>query len=350
MKACVKETPWKQPTSANTRSFSSCWQLPASWCRLLVRLGLNAILGFLLVGVLLSPSVLGSQSDLLPFLKTFMISDAEGLTSLGELGVVFLLFLIGLELSFERLVVLRKLVFGLGGLQVVLTTAALYAGGRLLGLTPEQALLVGAAFSLSSTAIVIQLFSESRRLSSQPGRVSFAILLMQDLAVIPILLLGSILGGDSAQSLGIGIGKALLQAAIAVTAIVVIGRYMLRPLLRMVAGTNSADLFMAIVLLIAVGAGAMASYLGLSMALGAFIAGLTLAETEYRRAIEAILEPFKGLLLGAFFLLVGISVDLGVVHAKPFRDPRSRHRHHAAQGGDHLWACPRHEDCACGEP
>lgn len=284
---------------------------------LLVRLGVSSILGFLLVGVFLSPSVAGKLTAYLPFISPLTMSDAEGFTAVGELGVVFLLFLIGLELSFERLYRMRRLVFGLGGLQVVLSAALLYGFGRLFGLEPETALIVAAALSLSSTAIVIQLYSDSKRLSSQPGRTAFAILLMQDLAVIPILLLGGALGGEQSSSLAFGIGKSVVLAVIAVSVILMIGRFVLKPLLRMVAGTNSSDLFMAIVLLIAVGAGAVASYLGLSMALGAFIAGLTLAETEYRRAIEAILEPFKGLLLGAFFLLVGISVDLGVVIANP---------------------------------
>ena len=285
---------------------------------LLVRFGLNAILGFLLVGIMLSPSVLGSQTGIFPFLKTFMISDAEGLTSLGELGVVFLLFLIGLELSFERLMVLKRLVFGLGGLQVIVTTLLLFGLAHALGLPAEEALIAGAALSLSSTAIVIQLYAEAKRTTSQPGRISFAVLLMQDLAVIPLLLLIGSLGGDQHSSLPVSIGNALLLAAFAVAAIVTIGRYALRPLLRRAAGTQSSDLFMAMVLFIALGAGAIASYLGLSMALGAFIAGLTLAETEYRRAIEATLEPFKGLLLGAFFLLVGISLDLSRLVEQPF--------------------------------
>lgn len=285
---------------------------------LLVRMGLNSILGFLLVGIVLSPSVLGAQTQFLPFLKAFVISDAQGLTSLGELGVVFLLFLIGLELSFERLVVLKRLVFGLGGLQVLITLLILSGLGRAFGLGAEQALIAGAALSLSSTAIVIQLYAETKRMASQPGRVSFAVLLMQDLAVIPLLLLIGTLGGAGHSSLALSIAKALLQAGLAVGAIVAIGRFALRPLLRMVAGTQSSDLFMAIVLFIAVGAGAIASYLGLSMALGAFIAGLTLAETEYRRAIEATLEPFKGILLGAFFLLVGMSLDLSLLAERPF--------------------------------
>jgi CPA2 family monovalent cation:H+ antiporter-2 len=177
--------------------------------------------------------------------------------------------------------------------------------------------VLGAALSLSSTAIVVQLLSESKRLGSQTGRTSFAILLFQDLAVIPLLLLVSILGQRTEGNIAVSIGLALVQAVVAVGLIVSVGRYLLRPLLRMVAGANSPDLFMAVTLLIAVGTGVAANMAGLSMALGAFIAGLMLAETEYRRAIEAIIEPFKGLLLGTFFLVVGLRLDVGGL----LRDP-----------------------------
>ena len=277
---------------------------------LFVRLGVNSILGFLLVGFLLSPDVLGSLTTPFPFLEAFVITDQEAISSLGELGVVFLLFLIGLELSFERLVTMKRLVFGLGSLQVICTTAFISLVAYAFNFTPAQSLVIGTALSLSSTAIVIQLYSDEKRLGSQSGRTSFAILLFQDLAVIPILLMVGILGQESSGPVLQGIAIALAQAVLAVGLIIGVGRYALRPLLRLVAGINSSDLFMAAVLLIAVGTGVLANYAGLSMALGAFIAGLTLAETEYRRAIEAVLEPFKGLLLGAFFLLVGLGIDL----------------------------------------
>jgi CPA2 family monovalent cation:H+ antiporter-2 len=277
---------------------------------LFVRLGINSILGFLLVGFLLSPDVLGSLTTPFPFLKAFVITDQEAISSLGELGVVFLLFLIGLELSFERLVTMKRLVFGLGSLQVVTTTTFIAVVAYGLGFTPAQSMVIGTALSLSSTAIVIQIYSDEKRLGSQSGRTSFAILLFQDLAVIPILLMVSVLGQESSGPVLQGIAIALAQAVLAVGLIIGVGRFALRPLLRLVAGTNSSDLFMAAVLLIAVGTGVLANYAGLSMALGAFIAGLTLAETEYRRAIEAVIEPFKGLLLGAFFLLVGLGIDL----------------------------------------
>jgi monovalent cation:H+ antiporter-2, CPA2 family len=277
---------------------------------LLMRLGINSILGFLLLGFLLSPDVLGTLAESFPVFNALVISHGEGISSLGELGVVFLLFLIGLELSPERLLTMKRLVFGLGGLQVIVTTALIAVVTYSLGFTPAQATVIGTALSLSSTAIVIQLYSDEKRLGTQSGRTSFAILLFQDLAVIPILLTVSILGQENSGPVLTGIFKALVQAIFAISFIVGVGRYALRPLLRLVAGTNSSDLFMAAVLLIAVGTGVLANYAGLSMALGAFIAGLTLAETEYRRAIETIIEPFKGLLLGAFFLMVGLGIDL----------------------------------------
>jgi monovalent cation:H+ antiporter-2, CPA2 family len=284
---------------------------------LLVRFGVNAILGFLLVGVLLSPGALGYHMSLVPLFKAFVISDAAGLAPLGELGVVFLLFLIGLELSFERLVTMRRLVFGLGGAQVVLSALACFAGALVMGFAAPQALMIGAALSLSSTAIVIQLLSDQKRMSSQTGRISFAILLLQDLAVIPVLMVIGALGRNSEGPLLQSLMSAGLGVLVAVGLIVGVGRYLLRPLLRMVAGTDSSDLFMATVLLIAVGTGVIAHAAGLSMALGAFIAGLTLAETEFRRAIEAIIEPFKGLLLGAFFLLVGLNLRVDMLLAAP---------------------------------
>ncbi len=277
---------------------------------LFIRLGVSSVLGFLLVGILLNPDVLGQLTPAVPFLDALVIGNPDAIASMGELGIVFLLFLIGLEVSFERLKTMKRLVFGLGGLQVLLTTAVIALALRAFGLDAESAIILGAAMSLSSTAIVVQILSDEKRLGSQAGRASFSVLLLQDLAVIPILLLVSILAGETEGPVLKGIVLALAQAGLAIIAIVVVGRYALRPLLRLVASAKSADLFMAAALLIAVGAGAAALFAGLSMALGAFIAGLLLAETEYRRAVEAVIEPFKGLLLGAFFLLIGLGIDL----------------------------------------
>jgi monovalent cation:H+ antiporter-2, CPA2 family len=286
---------------------------------LFLRIGVNAVLTFLVVGILLSPGFMGRLAANVPAFEALVIADSENVSSLAELGVVFLLFLIGLELSFERLVTMRRLVFGLGGLQVIVTLIVIATASSLLGFSLDAALIAGAALSLSSTAIAVQLLSGTKRLGSQAGRTSFAILLFQDLAVIPLLLLVTILGRNGGEPVLQGVFFALAQGVLAILFIVIVGRFGLRPLLRMVAGTNSPDVFMAATLLIVVGTGVAASSAGLSMALGAFIAGLMIAETEYRRAIEAIIDPFKGLLLGTFFLLVGLGIDLRGLTENPLR-------------------------------
>ncbi len=284
---------------------------------LLLRWGFSSILGFLVVGILLGPHLLGRLAASVPSLSALTITDPEAVAGLAELGVVFLLFLIGLELSFERLRTMRKLVFGLGGLQVLLSTLVLGFTAKWLGYSGNQSIIIGMALALSSTAIIIQLFSDEKRLGSQAGRISFAVLLMQDVAVIPMLLIVSALALPEGGSLFGNIMWAIGQAVLAALMIVVIGRYALTPLLRLVASSRSPDLFMAAVLFIAVGTGAAATLAGLSMALGAFIAGLVLAETEYRRAIETTIEPFKGLLLGLFFLLVGLNLNLELLMQSP---------------------------------
>ena len=253
---------WKQSARAPYKEFLIILAAAGLVVPLLVRLGINSILGFLLVGFLLSPDMLGTLAETFPILNALVISNGEDISSLGELGVVFLLFLIGLELSPERLLTMKRLVFGLGGLQVIVTTVLIALTAYRFGFTPAQSTIIGTALSLSSTAIVIQLYSDEKRLGSQSGRTSFAILLFQDLAVIPILLTVSILGQENSGPVLMGILKALAQAILAIAFIVGVGRYALRPLLRLVAGTNSSDLFMAAVLLIAVGTGVLASYAG----------------------------------------------------------------------------------------
>jgi monovalent cation:proton antiporter-2 (CPA2) family protein len=284
---------------------------------LMMRWRISSILGYLIVGILLGPDIMGKLADTVPLLLPLAFSRQSDFSYLAELGVVFLLFLIGLELSLERLKTMRRLVFGLGALQVVATLLFLVGVAVMLGYEDNMPLLLGMALSLSSTAIVIQLYSDTKRLGSQSGRVSFSILLMQDLAVIPMLMLLGLIAGKSEGSLAAGIVQALVQAVFAILFIILVGRFALRPFLKLVAATKSADLFMAAVLFIAVGTGALANFAGLSMSLGAFIAGLMLAETEYRRAIEAIIEPFKGILLGAFFLLIGLGLDLQVLAEHP---------------------------------
>jgi CPA2 family monovalent cation:H+ antiporter-2 len=284
---------------------------------ILRRFGVSPVLGYLGAGALLGPLGLGSFEKTYPALFWFTITDAQNVGGIAELGVVFLLFLIGIELSLGRLLAMRRLVFGLGGLQVLTASAAIAAFAISAGQTPSDAIILGGSLSLSSTAIVLELLSNQERLTSTVGRASFSILLAQDLAVIPLLMFISILAAGSGGSVLANFGVALLQAAIAVSVIVIAGRVLLRPLFRLVAGGRTKELFIAAVLFVIVAAGVIANRAGLSMALGAFVAGLLLAETEYRKAIEATVEPVKGLLLGMFFFTVGMDIDFREMVREP---------------------------------
>jgi CPA2 family monovalent cation:H+ antiporter-2 len=281
------------------------------------RFGVSPILGYLGAGAILGPLGLGSFSDQIPVLYWFTVSDAASVGGIAELGIVFLLFLIGLELSFHRLLTMRRLVVGLGGSQVLLTSAVIAGALALSGRSPPEAIVLGASLSLSSTAIVLELLSNQERLTTRVGRASFSVLLAQDLAVIPILLFISIVAGRSGGSVLASLANALLQAAVAIVAIVAFGRVLLRPLFRLVATARSDELFIAAALFVVVGAGVIAAEAGLSMALGAFVAGLLLAETEYHKAVEATVAPVKGLLLGMFFFTVGMSIDFREVVREP---------------------------------
>jgi CPA2 family monovalent cation:H+ antiporter-2 len=282
------------------------------------RFGVSPVLGYLAAGLVLGPLGLGSFIADLPFLYWMTIVDADNVSHIAELGVVFLLFLIGLELSLQRLITMRRLVFGLGLLQVV--TCAVVIGGLMAwgtGRDPVTAIIIGASLSLSSTAIVLELLSHHGRLTSTVGRAAFSVLLAQDLVVIPILIFISIMGDNAHGSLLEGLTTALWQALLTVGIITVLGRLFLRPLFRFAAATKSNDLFIAATLFVIVGAGVAAQQAGLSMALGAFLAGLLLAETEYGKAIQATIEPFKSLLLGIFFFSVGMSIDVREVIHNP---------------------------------
>jgi monovalent cation:H+ antiporter-2, CPA2 family len=274
------------------------------------RLGFSPVLGYLAAGALLGPLGLGSLIQSFPALFWFTVGDEKDVAGIAELGVVFLFFLIGLELSLQRLMTMRRLVFGLGGLQVLITTALLAAVALHFGRTPSQAIILGASLSLSSTAIVLEILSKQERLKTNVGRASFTVLLAQDLAVIPLLIFISLLAAGPRSSLFASVSNAVVQAAIALAVIIVFGRFLLQPLFRLVASTRSRDLFIATALFVIIAAGVISNQAGLSMALGAFVAGLLLAETEYRRAIEATIDPFKSLLLGIFFFTVGMEIDV----------------------------------------
>ncbi|MGZ9099476.1 MAG: cation:proton antiporter domain-containing protein, partial [Brevundimonas sp.] len=258
------------------------------------------------------------------------IADASQIRSLSELGVAFLLFMIGLELSWERLRAMRRLVFGLGLTQVAVCTVVLAALFVFMGQPLVSAAVLGMGLALSSTAVVMPVMAERGRIKTTAGRATFSILLAQDLVVAPILVTVTVLAA-LAQS-GVGGGDfdpavlrpalfTLIPAAIGLALLVVLGRLVLRPMFRSVARAKATgqgqEMFIAASLLVVVGAGVAAQAAGLSMSLGALIAGLLLAETEFRREVEISIEPFKGLLLGVFFVGVGISLDLDAVAADP---------------------------------
>jgi monovalent cation:H+ antiporter-2, CPA2 family len=282
------------------------------------RFRISPVLGFILCGVILGPSGLGGLVATAPWLSIFTIQDQASIAMMAEFGVVFLMFAIGLELSLERISMMRKTVFGLGSAQVGLSAVTIFAVCYFaLGITGTASAVIGLALALSSTAIVMQTLAEQKRLTTPAGRSSFGVLLFQDLAVVPILFAVSMLAPNR-MGLGIdGFLQSLLVAIVAIGAAIVIGRIVLRPLFRQAARTRSPEIFMAacLLVLIATSMGAVAA--GLSMTLGAFLAGLLLAETEYRREVEATIQPFKGLLLGVFLVSVGMSVDIYKVLERP---------------------------------
>ena len=224
-----------------------------------------------------------------------------------------MLFVIGLELQPSRLWVLRKQVFGLGSSQVLLTGLVLGTIGYMLGLPVNAALIVGIGLALSSTAFVLQMHAEQKQLTTVHGRAAFSLLLLQDLAVIPLLALVPFLGVIEAATAQDSAWMRVLQIVSALVAIVVGGRYLLRPVFRALARWGSEDTFTAAALLIVVGAALLMNWVELSMGLGAFLAGLLVADSEYRHQLEADITPFKGLLIGLFFIAVGMSVDVGLL-------------------------------------
>src|SRR5688572_12645276 len=269
------------------------------------RLRLSSILGYLAAGVVIGPWGLR------------IVQDAEGVMHIAEFGVVLLLFVIGLELQPSRLRALRKAVFGLGLAQVVLTTAVFMLIALALGLPWNAALVVAFALSLSSTPLVLQLLAERQQLNTHHGRSSFAILLFQDIAVMPMIALLPLLAGGHQD-----VTATLLGAAkgLGVLALLVFGgSYVLRPVLRLVAETKVSEVFTAAALFVVIGTALLVSAVGMSMALGAFVAGLLLADSEYRHELEADIEPFKGLLLGLFFMSVGMTTNLGLLTQRPGR-------------------------------
>ena len=283
---------------------------------LFFRLRVSPVLGYLLAGVALGPYGLGSIGLNAPWLNALAI-NVEAIDRIAAFGVVALMFTMGLELSFERLRRMRHLVFGLGLAQVVLTTLILGAAAWRIGLGAPSAIAIGAALSMSSTAIVIPMLVESKRLHSGAGRASLAVLLFQDLAVAPLLVMIGAFSAGNERGMAWQLLTTLAPAALGLTALVVFGRLALRPFFHFVAETKSPEFFMAACLLVVLGDGLAAAASHLSMALGAFVAGLLLAETEYRREIELTIEPFRGLLLGLYFVSVGAGINPAFIVSRP---------------------------------
>jgi CPA2 family monovalent cation:H+ antiporter-2 len=284
---------------------------------LFVRMRVSPVLGYVLAGALLGPYGLGRLATRAPWLDSVLLTDLDAIDRLAQFGVVTLMFTIGLELSFERLKSLRRLVFGLGPAQVLSATALISGAALLAGESGGGALLFGAALSLSSTAMVVPALTEAKLQRGPVGRYAFAVLLFQDLAVAPLLFVTSALAGSGGGGFVWRLALTVAPAALTVGAVILVGRLVLRPLFRSVALTRSPEFFMAACLLVVLGASLAAAASGLSMALGAFIAGLLLAETEFRREIEVTIDPFKGLLLGLFFVSIGAEIDLSLALERP---------------------------------
>lgn len=274
---------------------------------------LPAVVGFLLAGLALGPYALGALADYWAPVGLFTISDPDAVDLFAELGVLFLLFLIGLELSFEKLWALRRAVFGAGAFQAGLSALVIALALSLMGIPANTAAIVGLALALSSTAIVMQILIEERRAATPAGRAALAILLFQDLLVAPILIFVGFAQREGGGSLLGSIAEAAVQGTIALVAIVAIGRFLLRRVFKLAAMAGGRDFLMALSLLTVVGAAVITASAGLSLALGAFLAGLLLGETEFKHQTEVDLEPFKGLLLGLFFMSVGMDLDLATV-------------------------------------
>ncbi|ARV20202.1 Glutathione-regulated potassium-efflux system protein KefC [Curvibacter sp. AEP1-3] len=270
--------------------------------------GLGAIIGYLAAGIAIGPWGAG------------LVNNVEDILHFAEFGVVLMLFLVGLELEPRRLWSLRRSIFGWGALQVLGCTALLMLVAMACGVGWRLSLVGALGLALSSTAIALQVMGERNLMPTQSGQAAFSILLFQDVAAIPILALLPLLGASSGSNEGLApmeYAQAAIKIIAVIAGIVLGGRLLLRPLFRWIARSRTPEIFTAAALLLVVGISALMLLVGLSMALGAFLAGVLLAESEYRRELETDIEPFKGLLLGLFFIAVGMSIDFGVLLASP---------------------------------
>jgi len=271
------------------------------------------VIAFMVAGLALGPFALGRLALDMPLLEFFSISSPEAALPFAELGVLFLLFLLGVEFSFAKLWALRKVVVGAGGGQAVISAVAIAGAGLAFGLDLPVAMILGLALALSSTAIVMQVLIESKRAAQPVGRATLGVLLFQDIMVAPILIFVGFAGMKADANMAGVLVDALVRGLIAIAVIWAIGHYLLGRVFRLAAASGGRDFLMALTLLTVVGAAAITYSAGLSLALGAFLAGLLVGETEFKHQTEVDLEPFKGLLLGLFFMTVGMSLDLPMI-------------------------------------
>jgi len=277
---------------------------------LLQRLHINQILGFLAVGLILGPHGISEWLAPLDFLKLISFTQNEVITQFGELGVIFLMFMIGLELSVARLLQLRQWVFAGGSLQVIITASMIGCIAYGFGNSYSVSVLLGLVLALSSTAVVVQIMSDKRILATHHGEAGFSILMFQDLAVVPILILVEMMANHSQAGIAMITFMTLAKALALMVLIYLLGRWLIQPIFVYFTKSYRSDVFMALTLLTLLGIAWLTSLSGLSMALGALMAGLVLAETQFRHEVESTIEPFKGLLMGVFFMTVGMNIQV----------------------------------------
>ena len=284
---------------------------------LLQRLRINQVLGFLAVGTVLGPLGLGLWSDRWSWVSWLAFTSGPGVSLLSDLGVLFLMFLIGLELPAQRLWALRRWVFGAGLAQILVTSLVIGSIAWMFENSAAAALVLGLVLSLSSTAVVVQLLSERRALSSVTGQAVFSVLMMQDLAVVPVLILIGVLTEPTPGNIGSSLAIATAKSVLAVGLVLIVGRRAVGPMFRGFVRQRQPEVFVALTLLTTLSIAGITAAAGLSMTLGAFLAGLLLAETEFRHEVEITVEPFKGLLMGLFFMSVGMGIDLREIARDP---------------------------------
>jgi len=285
---------------------------------LLQQLRLSPVLAYLFLGIVIGPYGLGQLSTNYAWLTYVTITDLETVQVLGELGIITLMFMIGLELSLSRLVTLKKYIFGLGSAQIIVTATLIFLIARQLDASVESSIILGAALALSSTAIVMKLLEDKGKLNRPIGSLCFSVLLMQDMAVVPILVLISSFSGSASDNVPLSLFTSIMIGLAAVMLILSFGRKILTPLINSVSKTRNPEWLIAFTVFFTMVCSAITEAVGSSLALGAFLAGLLVAETALRHEIEVTLNPLKGMLLGIFFLSVGMKVNIMTVLSQPF--------------------------------